>query len=63
MAGTVRVEANLLVISAECAFFNKCKTGKCLILKMKVKIMEYNIRNGPIRLQISTSIKVMRVHF
>ena len=33
---------------------------KCLTLKMKVKVTEYNIHNGVIRWQISTSIKVIR---
>ena len=30
---------------------------------MKVKVTEYNIRNGPLRWQISTSIKVIIEHF
>ena len=44
-------------------FYSKCILRKLLTLKMKVKIMKYTIRNGPIRWQISTSIKVILEHF
>ena len=47
--GAVRMEANLRRTSAACAIYSKCITGKYLSLKMKVKVMEYNIRNGLIR--------------
>ena len=30
-------------------FYSKCITSKCLTLKMKVKVTEYNIYNGAIR--------------
>ena len=30
-------------------FYNKCITRKCLTLKMKFKVMRFNIRNGAIR--------------
>ena len=43
--------------------YNQCVTWKYLTLKMKVKVMEYNIRNGKIRWKISTSIKVIRAYF
>ena len=43
-------------------FYNKCIIRKCLTLKMKVKIREYTNRNGPIRLKISTSVKVISEH-
>ena len=36
---------------------------KFVTLKMSVKVKGYNIRNGPIRCQISTSIKVILEHF
>ena len=36
---------------------------KYLILKNQVKPTEYNIRNGPIRWQITTCIKVIPEHF
>ena len=41
-----------------------CKfiTRKCLILKIKVKVMEHNVRNGVIRWQISQCINVI-THF
>ena len=30
---------------------------------VKVKVTEYNLRNGPIRWQVSTSIKIILEHF
>ena len=44
-------------------FYSKCITRKCLTLKMKVKDKAYNIRNGPIRWQISTPIKIILEYF
>ena len=44
-------------------FYNKRITRKCLTLKTKVMVVEYNIRNGPIRWQISTSMKVIVEHY
>ena len=44
-------------------FYKKCITRKCLTLKMKVNVTEYSDRNGFIRWQISTSIKVTLEHF
>ena len=32
-------------------------------LEIWVKVLEYNIRNGPVRWQISASIKVIPGHF
>ena len=63
-AGVLWVEANQPWTSTACTFFNsQCITRKCLTLKMKVKVTEYNIRNGSIRWQISFSIKVILEHF
>ena len=45
----VRVETNLSGTSAVCViFYSKCITRKCLTLKMKVKVTEYNIHNDSI---------------
>ena len=38
-------------------FYCKCMTSRCLILKMKIKVMEHNIHNGAVLWQISKSIK------
>ena len=51
----MRVEANLPGIFD--FFYNKCIAGKCLTLKMKVKVREYTDRNGLIRWKISKSKK------
>ena len=60
----VCVEANLQGTSAARAIiYRKCITRKCLILKMNVKVMECTSCSGPIRWQISTSIKVILEHF
>ena len=63
--GAVRIEGNLPGSSAACAFLcSQCITRKSfLILKMKVNVTEYNIHNGPIRLQMSTGKKVTKEHF
>ena len=45
MAEAMRDEANLMGIFA--FFYNKFITKKCLTLKMKVKVMKYNIHNVP----------------
>ena len=48
----VRVEANLPgAVSSLHIFYKQCLTRKCLILKMKKKVMDYNIRNSPIEWQ------------
>ena len=62
LAGAVRVEPNLPGTSAACPFFySQCITRKCQTLKMKVKVVEYNISDGSILWQISTSIKKSRL--
>ena len=43
--------------------YSKCIARKCLTLKLKVKVKEHINRNGPSRLQISTSLKVILEHF
>ena len=58
----MRVKANPLGTSNVLTFYSKCIT-KCLTLKMKVMVMEFNINNDPIRLQISTYIKVIPEQF
>ena len=46
-AGAVRIEINLPGTSAACTFFiAKCITRKCLTLKTRIMVMDYNIRNG-----------------
>ena len=46
----VQFDANLPGTSATCAiFYRKCLTWKCMTLRMKVTVMEYNILNGTIR--------------
>ena len=47
MAQTMRVEANLPETYAACAFYSQRMTRKCLTLKMKVRVMEYNMRMVP----------------
>ena len=62
--GGVRVKANLLgthLLTAH--LYSQCITRKCLTLQIKVKIMEYRIRNVCIRWQISNSVKVILWHF
>ena len=62
--GAMQAEANLPWTSAPCAiFYCKCISRKCLTLKILVKVMEYNIGNGSIWWQISTSIKVILEQF
>ena len=63
MLGAVQDEANLLETFVASAIFYSSCTRKCWTLKMKIKVMEYSNRNGPIRWQISTSIKVKLEHF
>ena len=50
-------------ISCLCIFYRQCITRKYFILKIKVKVMEYNIRIGPVWWRIPISIKVMPEHF
>ena len=59
MAEAMWVEANLLrTFDAYTILYSKCTARKCLTLKMKVKVTEYTILNGPTWWQIPTSIKV-----
>ena len=43
-------------------FYSKCIANKFLTLKIKIKVTEYTICNGPIRWQISTSMKAILEH-
>ena len=61
MAGAARVEANLPGTSVACAICYEGLTIKCLTLKIKVKVIEYKIRNDPVA--ISTSITVIFYRF
>ena len=54
MEGAVRVEAKVPMQF----FYNKCIT-KCLTLKTKVKVTEYNIHHDAIQCRIWTSAKVI----
>ena len=57
-------KANLPGTFAACAFFVKqMYKKKCLMLKMKVNVTEYNIHHGANRWRISISIKVAHEHF
>ena len=59
-ARVVRVETNLPGLLQPVQF---CVTGKCLTLKMKVKITKYTSHNGTIQWHISTSIQGHTEHF
>ena len=45
------------------SFYDKCITRICLTSETKVKVTEYNVRNGSVRLKIYSSIKVIVEHF
>ena len=44
-------------------FYRKMHNKKCLTLKMKVKVTEYNIRHGLIRWKLTTSGKATQAFF
>ena len=60
----MRVEANLSWTSTSCAILlQRMNITKLFDLNIRVKITEYNIRNGPILWHISTSIKEVLEYF
>ena len=49
--------------TADCNLLQQIHKIKCLILKILAKVIECNIRNGPIWWKMSTFIKVTLEHF